>query len=274
MCHSGDTTSLYAAQAAPMESLSAVCSPVAYSPVIGYSVIDAFRDAIMNHSARRVNALARRLDASRYLEIGVSTGSTFREVEIAERTGVDPAFGFNTSEVENDFTRCATKTSDEFFSVTPIFPPFDIILIDGLHTFEQVVRDFSNVILRTHRRSVILLDDTWPNDVYSSLPDMNATFKYRKAAGLDNSSWHGDVFKTVFYIHDFWPSLNYRTIVGSGNQQTLVWRANGEHRKPLFNSLERISRLSYFEMIENVGILRQSSEDEAIDLCLAELGAS
>ena len=204
----------------------------------------------------------------------MNTGRTFREVEIAERTGVDPAFAFNTSEVENGSTKCIRMTSDDFFSETPILTSFDIIFIDGLHTFEQVVRDFSNAILRTHRRSVILLDDTLPNDVYSALPDMNTTYKYRKAAGLDDRSWHGDVFKTVFYIHDFWPSLNYRTIVNSGTQQTLVWRAHGEHRKPLFDNLEKITRLSYFEMHENIGVMRQLSEDDAINLCVAELEAA
>ncbi|MBW4034800.1 MAG: class I SAM-dependent methyltransferase [Proteobacteria bacterium] len=227
----------------------------------------------MNHTARRVNSLARRLNARRYLEIGVFTGLTFRAVEIQERTAVDPAFAFEITEVENDLTRCISTTSDDFFATHKIFPPYDIVFIDGLHTFEQVVRDLSNVILNTHKRSAILIDDTVPIDVYSAIPDQNAALNFRNAAGIDNSMWHGDVFKTVFYIHDFWPNLNYRTIMGDDNPQTLVWRSNSESEGPIFNSLEAISRLSYFNMRDNISGMRMASEQDAIDLCVHEIGS-
>jgi hypothetical protein len=227
----------------------------------------------MTPSARRINALARQLGTRRYLEIGVDSGETFRDVEICERTGVDPAFAFDTNELADEFIRFVPWTSDAFFAAEPQFPPYDLIFIDGLHTFEQVVRDFSNVLLRMHRHSVMLIDDTLPNDVYSAIPNLAATIRYRRAAGIDNSSWHGDVFKTVFYIHDFWPSLNYRTITGSGNPQTLVWRANGVRRTPLFNNMEKISRLTYFDLQENLGVLQTAAEDDAIALCIAELRA-
>ena len=57
---------------------------------------------------------------------------------------------------------------------------YDLVLIDGMHTFEQVVRDLSNVLLRTHQRSVIILDDTVPDDVYSAVKDGAASYEYRK----------------------------------------------------------------------------------------------
>jgi hypothetical protein len=227
----------------------------------------------VNHSARRVNALGKQLNAKRYLEIGVNKGETFHNVEIAERTGVDPNFLFDTKEKSNEFTRFVANTSDKFFSTEPLFPPYDVVFIDGLHTFEQVVRDFSNVLLRIHRQSVIIIDDTLPNDVYSTIPDFGSALRHRKAAGGESGSWHGDVFKTVFYIHDFWPSLNYRTITGSGNPQTLVWRTNGIDRPPLFNSLEQISRLTYFDLQDHLEVLQIVSEAEAIDLCIAEIKA-
>jgi hypothetical protein len=227
----------------------------------------------MTPAARRVNTLAHLLNGRRYLEIGVENGGTFRGVEMAERTGVDPVFLFDTSSLADEFTRFVPKTSDEFFATEPLFPSYDVIFIDGLHTFEQVVRDLSNVLLRTHRRSVIILDDTVPSDVYSALPEQSMAIKYRKAAGGSGGSWHGDVFKTVFYIHDFWPSLNYRTIVDASNPQTLVWRANGVRRLPLFNSLEAICRLNYFHMRENMDVMQTAVEEEAIALCVAEVKA-
>jgi hypothetical protein len=227
----------------------------------------------MNWSARRVNALARQLGGRRYLEIGVSWGETFRDVEVTERTGVDPEFRLDTRELSNEFTRFSEKTSDDFFNSEPLFPPYDVIFIDGQHAFAQVCRDFSNSLLRTHRRSAVLLDDTLPNDVYSTLDNPTDAVRYRRATGDLDGSWHGDVFKAVFYIHDFWPGLNYRTIIGSGNPQTLVWRAGGVHRAPLFNDLERISRLTYFDLQEHLDVLQMVPEDEAIALCVTEIQA-
>jgi hypothetical protein len=227
----------------------------------------------MNHSARRANKLAKHLGARRYLEIGVNTGAKFLKIEIEERTGVDPRFAFDFEQSINERTRLIPLTSDRFFATEPLLPPYDMVFIDGLHTFEQVVRDFANTLLRTHSRSVVVLDDTFPSDVYSALRDPNASVRFRKAAGGDGHAWSGDVFKIVFYIHDFWPSLNYRTITGSGTAQTLVWRANGIVRPPLFNNLERISRLTYFDLHEHSSVLQPASEDDAIALCAEQLKA-
>lgn len=227
----------------------------------------------MNQSAHVANALARQIGARRYLEIGVSAGATFRDIEIVERTGVDPNFLFDINGLTNECTRLVASTSDEFFATEPLSPLYDIVFIDGLHTFEQVVRDFSNALVRTHRHSVLILDDTLPNDVYSAIPDPVATQRYRKKANVDSGQWHGDVFKIVFYIHDFWPSLNYRTITGTGNPLTIVWRANKHSRQPLLNNLEKISRLTYFDLQEHLEVLRTATSDEAIAQCVAELEA-
>ena len=224
----------------------------------------------MTPSARRINALARSLQARRYLEIGVAQGETFRDVAIAERTAVDPRFQFSTAGLTDERTRFCPQTSDAFFAAEPHLPAYDVVFIDGLHEFGQVARDFGNAILRTHRHSVIILDDTVPNSVYSTIQDEDAARRHKKIAGIEDPAWHGDVFRIVFYLHDFWPSLNYRTIMDAGNPQTLVWRANGAGRRPLFGDLERISRLTYFDMHDNFEVLRPAHEDEAISVCIAE----
>ena len=227
----------------------------------------------MNNTARRANTLGKQLGAKRYLEIGVLHGVTFRDVEIADRTAVDPGFGFDTSELANDATHFFKETSDSFFAHQPINPPYDVVLIDGMHTFEQVVRDLSNVLVRTHHRSAIILDDTVPDDAYSTVKDPAASYRYRDIDKAPKLGWQGDVYKTVFYIHDFFPSLNYRTITGMGNPQTIVWRANGMQRTPVFGDMERISRLSYFDLKEHLAVLQPATEAEAIALCVAEIQA-
>lgn len=224
-------------------------------------------------SARRVNALARRIGARRYLEIGVSRGATFRQVAVAERIGVDPCFLFDTAEVANDTTALHAMTSDQFFAEAAGVSPFDIVFMDGLHIFEQAVRDLTNILSWTTWRSAILIDDTVPGDIYSSHPVQRDALRFRHAAGGKGSDWHGDVFKIAFLIHDFFPTLDYRTIVGPGNPQTLAWRAAAPARKPVFDSLERISRLTWFDLQAHDAILRRASEQAAIELCVQAIQA-
>jgi Methyltransferase domain len=227
----------------------------------------------LEYSPRRLNRLGSALRAASYLEIGVAAGKTFDAVTIPERTGVDPHFLFDVDAATNDRTVLNPMTSDAFFAQLPVDRAFDVIYIDGLHTLEQTYRDFCNSLAHSHGRSVILIDDTKPSDVYSAIPDHAKAMRHRRAAGGDSESWHGDVFKVVFLIHDFHPSLNYQTIVGSGNDQTLVWRSNAGWRDPCFNSLEAISRLTYFDTVDQADVLRCCSEDDALSACLIELNS-
>ncbi len=224
-------------------------------------------------SARRINRLATSLGAKRYLEIGAAQGSTLLNVEIGERVGVDPNPDFDADPAAQGVTRIKRMTSDEYFMVLENDEIFDLIFIDGLHTFEQAYRDFCGSLLHAHARTVILIGDTKPADVFSSLATHERAKTFREANGSSGVAWQGDVFKVVFALHDFHLGLNYRTIVGSGDTQTLVWRSTAGLRKPHFNSLEAISRLTYFDLLDHLSHLRECTEDEAIGLCLRDLDA-
>lgn len=227
----------------------------------------------LNHSARRIKALAEGLNAQTYLEIGVNKGLTFFDVEIAQKTAVDPRFLFDINAVTDEQIILKEMPSDDFFCNLPIMEKYDVIFIDGLHTFEQTYRDLCNSLLHAHERTVFIIDDTRPNDMYSAIPDQRKAIKYRELTANKGNAWHGDVFKVIFALHDFHPALNYRTIINSGNPQTIVWRSNNGWRTPLFNSLETISRLNYFDLLDNMAVLRNCSEQEAIELCLSELSS-
>ena len=94
----------------------------------------------------------------------------------------------------------------------------------------------------------------------------------RKEAGGSGNAWHGDIYKMVFAIHDFFPSLSYVTIATDGNPQTLVWRESRAGFVPRFNSLEVISRLTWFDLRENLDILNRQTEKEAQGRVAASLG--
>lgn len=155
-------------------------------------------------------------------------------------------------------------TSDEYFARHIGRRQYDLVFLDGLHTYEQIFRDFCAVLPHTHARSVILIDDTLPSDPYSALPDPSEADRQKAAAGHTGGAWSGDVYKLVFAIHDFFPTLSYATIM-QGKGQTAVWREPRANFAPLMNSHEAISRMTWQDMQDNLAIMQLEDRDAALD---------
>ena len=83
-----------------------------------------------------------------YLEIGCDRNENFSKIKIKSKTGVDPLRG------------TIRKTSDEFFKSNK--EEFDIIFLDGLHTYEQTIKDINNSLKFLNTRGVILIHDCLP----------------------------------------------------------------------------------------------------------------
>jgi hypothetical protein len=224
--------------------------------------------------AARINALAQRFQSAKYLEIGVSRGKTFFSVNLPLKIAVDPRFRFDPKEHSEDGALYFPVTSDEFFAAFPgtpeasrYFEPdgrltFDIIYIDGLHTFEQSLRDFENSRNFCHQNTIWIMDDTVPSDVFSSIPDQALALESRKLAGGTGGAWHGDVFKTLLAIHDFHPDISYCTVMGPGNPQTVLWQAPPlPERKPRFTSPQEIARLGYLAVLEHADLFLPVDDD-------------
>jgi hypothetical protein len=228
-------------------------------------------------SVRRIHAIRALTGAARYLEVGVYGGGTFLHVQLPSKDAVDPAFQFDTKGFASEQVRFFQMPSDEFFASRHAKPQYDVIFLDGLHTFEQTFRDFLATLPLSHDRTVWLIDDTLPSDAYSALPDQAHSYRERQKAGIPGNPWHGDVYKVICAIHDFCPNLDFATIVDHGNPQTLVWRQPREAFKPVFRNLEDISRLSYFDIEKNESAMRFSTEEQAMarvaDALLGRTGA-
>ena len=106
--------------------------------------------------------------------------------------GVDPqpsaAFRFN-DELNKEY-RLNVITSDGFFQFyndSKIL--YDLIFIDGLHTFEQTAKDIVNVLLKTsHNNTDILVHDIIPINKFIATPH-RAT-----------EHWTGDVYKLTYFL--------------------------------------------------------------------------
>ncbi|MCH2051199.1 MAG: glycosyltransferase 61 family protein [Trichodesmium sp. ALOHA_ZT_67] len=197
----------------------------------------------------RLNKIAIINQLSSYLEIGVSKGMTFNQINIKSKVAVDPKFRFNTTQYASENVVFLEITSDEFFiDHAKKFQPFDLIYLDGLHTFEQTFRDFCSSLSCAHAKTIWLIDDTCPGSYAQAQPSLQQCRQIQKMSGEKDGSWMGDVFKVVAAIHDFFPQYSFAHFPNHG--QTVVWHKWRENFMPKWNSLEVISRLEYSDFVE------------------------
>lgn len=158
-----------------------------------------------------------------YLEIGVDRG---RSLSLARgrAIGVDP--DFQAGVVAAPGHTLYRKTSDRFFdedAVVALAEKVDLAYIDGLHLFEFALRDFMNVERHAHRRTVVLVDDIFPNHPMQA----------RRIRRTGN--WTGDVWKLMECLRQFRPDLRLTafdtyptgllTVTGVDPENRVLWEA-------------------------------------------------
>ena len=198
---------------------------------------------------QRLNALAKTNNASKYLEIGVNKGDTFNKVDVSLKVAVYPKFRFKIENYTNQNTIFHEIVSDEFFTKFALeYDYFDLIYLDGLHTFEQTFRDFCASLRYSRANTIWLIDDTHPTSLFSADPNPTRVKKLKRIAGDESNTWMGDIYKVVFAIHDFFSQFNYATFPRHG--QTVIWTETRGNFAPVWNSLEKISNFRYDDFLE------------------------
>ena len=213
------------------------------------------------HVVRRPAAVRKLLslyEAPRYLEVGVCAGATFDKVEATRKVAVDPEFRFDHEQAERDHpgTEYHQVTSDDYFGrIIAEDETFDVIFLDGLHTFEQTLRDLNNALLHLQPRGVILVDDVSPPTYLASVPDREDFFRVRDWLGVTDKAWMGDVFRLVHFIETFHQGLSFRTI-SDNHGQAVVWR----ERRPSVRerTVADIATLSFEQFVLQQDVLRSA----------------
>ena len=235
-------------------------------------LISFLKMSMSNFSTRRINTLLDALGApARYLEIGVETGFTFFSVSAASKTAVDPEFLFDVDAArsEHPSSEFHQMTSDDFFATRQPKEAYDLVFLDGLHTWDQTYRDFCNTLLITGERSVIVLDDIFPADVFSCNRDQIEALTMRQfMSGDPSNAWHGDTYKIIPLIQTFHPTLSYCTIISDGNPQSLVWRSS-QSAKHDFGLIKEqgslnMASLDYLWFLRNQQSYNLMNESEAL----------
>ena len=127
-----------------------------------------------------------------YLEIGTASNLTFNSIPIIDKTGVDPDMGGNVRLTSDDFFKSQDKN-------------FDLIFIDGLHTYEQVKKDFINSLKVINKGGIIILDDMIPKN-----------WREQQTPRVQ-SEWTGDVWKLLFDLNKL-DGINYKIILIDNGQ--------------------------------------------------------
>lgn len=139
-----------------------------------------------------LNHLAEKYQLKRYLEIGVQVPAlNFDKIKCPYKVGVDP-------DPKANATYC--ETSDYFFQVefdsakaTGIRKEFDLVFIDGLHTAEQVKKDFENALKVLSPNGFIVLHDVNPATYERTLiPRPTKT-----------GTWNGSVWRFAVALNGF-----------------------------------------------------------------------
>lgn len=135
-----------------------------------------------------------------YLEIGTFKDELFSEITCKTKIGVDPVSGGNIR-----------MTSDDFFLQNKL--TFDCIFIDGLHHYDQVLKDIDNSLKVLNKNGIIFIHDCLPMN-------MDAQSIPRTV-----SHWNGDVWK-AFVSKRTDPRLDCYTIYADEGIGSILKRPN------------------------------------------------
>ena len=143
--------------------------------------------------------LKKKFENCKYLEIGCFDNKAFDTVPlpIDQKIGVDPLRGGTHR-----------MTSDEFFKDNSLF--FDVIFIDGLHTYEQCSKDVINSIKFLNKDGIIILHDMLP-----------------RSKTEETQEYSGDVWKVAV---DLSKSKNIEFIIANVDQGVGLLKTTEETR--------------------------------------------
>lgn len=152
-----------------------------------------------------INEIVIKKNVKSYLEIGVFGGECLFNVKAPKKVAVDPKFSFGLRHKAINYLKNYNYNiqfheipSDNFFETNEQM--FDLIFIDGLHTWQQLLIDIENSLKFISPNGLILMHDCLPLTKWEALPAKSyEDFKQSKPDDV-SPLWCGDGWKVLFDI--------------------------------------------------------------------------
>ena len=156
-----------------------------------------------------------------YLEIGVCDNTIFNVIplNIKNKIGVDPERGGTHR-----------TTSDIFFKNNK--KKFDVIFIDGLHTYKQCQKDCLNSLKFLNKNGFIFFHDFLPRNPYEE----NVPAKQRE--------WSGDVWKVAVELNN---SKNIDFVIANIDRGVGIIRPKKKYN---YYKMEELTKLDFSHFIK------------------------
>lgn len=157
----------------------------------------------------RVEILTKILEkvtAENYLEIGVSDGWLFSQIEAPFKVGVDPLKPHPLVQkkfINGRSSRHYQMTSSDFFrNYVKLLrsKKMDVVFVDGLHTYRQALEDVNRSLLHLASGGCILMHDCSPSDAATATPAKSFEDAEAKHVPGWKGLWTGDVWKAIVHL--------------------------------------------------------------------------
>ena len=173
-----------------------------------------------------------------YLEIGCDNDENFSKIIIDNKTGIDPLKGGTLR-----------MTSDKFFEKNN--KNFDLIFLDGLHTYEQTIKDIDNSLRYLNINGVILIHDCLPTKIWNQI------------VPRIYGHWNGDVWKAIVHSRTYDHADTYTCVADHGigiifkrkNMNRLIIEEKDFKKlkfKQYYNNYKKFMNIISYEEIEKV----------------------
>ena len=156
-----------------------------------------------------IDVIKQKKGKANYFEIGVQTGLCFFKIKAENKVAIDPSFAIKWTKKVRAYIKNSSNFNNQFFEVTSDdffhqqknyinhIGGIDVIFIDGLHLYEQVLSDIKNSLTFLNKGGVVLVHDCNPlTEVAAVRAYTSDEVRLMNLPGWANL-WNGDVWKAV-----------------------------------------------------------------------------
>ncbi len=191
-----------------------------------------------------INKAVSQYENCKYLEIGVANNSVFNSIPLKAQNkfGVDPVRGGNFR-----------MTSDDFFQKNNHLK-FDVIFIDGLHTYEQCQKDCLNSMKSLNPGGIIFFHDLLPRSYFE------------ENVPRRQSAWSGDVWKVGVELNNS-ENIEFRIVNIDHGVGILKLKTNFHYQK-----MDNLKKESFAEFLKYKKDLPIISSEDALEFISKDAG--